>query len=76
MHALGFDDVVPPLRRALAFDASPVGPGVELVTLAPLVSPGEALRIHGFEYSIARMLDVMREIDQPVAVILAEVDAV
>lgn len=58
-HHLSPHDVVPPLRGDLEPLPAPSGTGAEVITVAPFEGTG-AMRMHGFEFSIARMLDGRR----------------
>lgn len=55
MH-LNANDIVPALRSNLLFSHSPHGLGTGALTLKN-VDNGDELRLHGFEVSLARMLD-------------------
>ncbi len=58
-HHLSPRDVVPPLREDLrAGPPTPSGAGAEVITVAP--HEGGAMRMHGFEFQVARMLDGRR----------------
>ncbi|MBS1151979.1 MAG: Barrel-sandwich domain of CusB or HlyD rane-fusion [Myxococcaceae bacterium] len=56
MTPISPDDVVPALRHHLVFSDSPQGLGDGLLRVTN-VNNGEELRLRGFEYSLARMLD-------------------
>ncbi|MBK7858335.1 MAG: HlyD family efflux transporter periplasmic adaptor subunit [Archangiaceae bacterium] len=58
-HHLSPHDVVPALRDDLEPLPAPTGTGAEVITVAPMEGYG-AMRMHGFEFSIARMLDGRR----------------
>ena len=59
MKRLAPDDVVPPLRNKLVVRAPPVGNGAEVIDVGP-ADVGDHLQLHGFEFSMARMLDGKR----------------
>lgn len=59
MKHLEADDVVPTFRSDLFVQAPPRGNGAEVITLGPAGS-NERVQIHGFEFSMARMLDGRR----------------
>jgi multidrug resistance efflux pump len=56
MTQISPNDVVPALRHQLVFSESPQGLGDGLLSVTNITN-GEELRLRGFEYSLARMLD-------------------
>lgn len=56
---LSYDDVVPALRLNLAFNHAPAGLGAGQVWLKDVLN-GDEYALHGFEHSLARMLDGRR----------------
>lgn len=60
-------DVVPPIREDLEASPPPSGTGAEVITVAPHDGRSGAMRMHGFEFSIARMLDGRRTADDVIA---------
>jgi multidrug resistance efflux pump len=66
IHHLSLHHVVPPLRDDLAPLPEPTGTGAEMVSVAPVEGAG-AMRMHGFELSIARMLDGHRTAEEVIA---------
>lgn len=56
MKHLSPNDPVPALRGDVVFSHRPTGSGAEVIHIRPIGS-GEGTRLHGFELSIARMLD-------------------
>lgn len=56
MSHISPDDVVPTLRHSVIFSGTPQGLGDGLLSVTNITN-GEELRLRGFEYSLARMLD-------------------
>lgn len=59
MKHLSPTDPVPSLRGDVVFSQRPTGSGAEVIQIRP-IGFGEGTRLHGFELSIARMLDGRR----------------
>lgn len=59
MKHLSPTDPVPALRGDVVFSHRPTGSGAEVIHIRP-IGFGEGTRLHGFELSIARMLDGRR----------------
>lgn len=58
-HHLSPNDVVPQLRTDLKASPPPTGTGAEVIRVGPADGTA-AMQMHGFEFSIARMLDGRR----------------
>src|SRR5262245_38743714 len=52
-------DPVPKLRGDVVFSRRPLGSGAEVIHIRP-IGYGETMRLHGFELSLARLLDGRR----------------
>lgn len=59
MRHLSPTDAVPVLRGDVVFSGRPTGAGAEVITVRP-IGAGSGARVHGFELSLARMLDGKR----------------
>jgi len=59
MNHLSPADPVPKLRGDVVFSRRPTGSGAEVIHIRP-IGHGESMRMHGFELSLARMLDGRR----------------
>jgi hypothetical protein len=59
MRNLSPNDAVPPLRGDIVFSQRPQGSGAEVIHIRP-IGAREGARLHGFELSLARMLDGRR----------------
>ncbi|MBL8957325.1 MAG: HlyD family efflux transporter periplasmic adaptor subunit [Myxococcaceae bacterium] len=59
MNRLSPNDLVPKLRGDVVFSRRPTGTGAEVIHIRP-IGHGESTRLHGFELSLARLLDGRR----------------
>ncbi len=66
MKHLSPTDPVPSLRGDVVLSQRPTGSGAEVVHIRP-IGFGEGMRLHGFELSIARMLDGRRSAEDVVS---------
>lgn len=65
MKHLSPTDPVPSLRGDVVFSSRPQGSGAEVIHIRP-IGFGEGTRLHGFELSLARMLDGQRSAEDVV----------